>query len=120
VYPFGRQTPLGCHYHRAKTGWEITLFAARTEIVGGPRDGEQQPARFAVNLAELCSVFDSIESFRWQAHRYSRRDEIGPHVAVEGKYRGQTVWLRIPAAAPKQFPPGRQTRANSSPSEELW
>jgi hypothetical protein len=120
VHPMDVLAPLGCHYHHDVTGWEITLFASRTEIVGGPRDGQLRPSRFGVDLLGLCSVFTNIQSLQWQAHRFGSRDEIGPHIAVEGDYCGQRIWLRVPAAAPEQFPPGRHAATNSSQWEEVW
>jgi hypothetical protein len=95
------------------------LFAARVETIGGPRDGEIRAARFRVDLLGLCALFTSIESVHWQAHRLGRRDDLGPHVAVEGRTRGHRVWLRIPASAPAQFVPWRETSPNSSRWEEV-
>jgi len=120
IHAVDYESPIGCHYHHDKTGWEVTLFTGATEIVGGPRDGHRRVPRFGVDLVGLCSVFESIHSMRWQAHRLGSRDDIGPHVAVEGDYGGQRIWLRIPAAAPEQFPPGCHAAPHSGHWEEVW
>jgi hypothetical protein len=121
VLPVADSAPLGCHYHLDDDGvWEVTLFAARKETVGGPQDGHVRPSRFRVDLLAVCAEFQTIHGVSWQAQRMGRRDELGPHVAVEGEFRGTTIWLRIPAAAPQQFPPCRSHVTNNHRSEEIW
>jgi hypothetical protein len=119
VHPLDVDAPVGCHYHQDDAGWEVTLFSARTETLGGARDGQVRSSRFRVDLLGVCSEFTSIQAMHWQPHRMGRRDEIGPHVACEGDYHGERIWLRIPAAAPAQFPPWRQSTHNSSRWEEV-
>lgn len=112
--------PLGCHVHRSPDAWEVTLFASKTEVIGGKRDGLLQSARFHLDLAGLLGVFSEIHCFHWQAQSLGRHDDLGPHVAIEGEYRGETVWLRIPADAPAQFPPGRHSVNCERTWEEVW
>lgn len=95
--------PMGCHFCCEDGVWEVTLFAATTEILGGPRDGLQRPSRFCLDLAGLTALFTSISSFHWQAHSLGRHDDLGPHVALEGDVAGNRVWLRIPARAPEML-----------------
>lgn len=28
--------PLGCHYQLIENIWEVTIFASKTEVIGGP------------------------------------------------------------------------------------
>jgi hypothetical protein len=120
VHPVDALAPLGCHYHQEGAGWEVTLFAARTEIVGGPRDGQQRPSRFGIDVLGMCAVFQSVRAIEWQAQRFSARDELGPHLSIRGDYCGQHIWLRIPAFAPEQFPPGRQAVTFNGEWNEIW
>jgi hypothetical protein len=39
-------SPIGCHFGFADEAWEISLFAASTQIVGGKHDGVLRPSRF--------------------------------------------------------------------------
>jgi hypothetical protein len=114
--------PLGCHtYFDEELGqWEVTLFASRTEIIGGPEDGTLCDATFAVDLRDLLPLLDDVESFYWQANPLGDEDELGPHVAIEGAYRGQPVWLRIVAIAPDRFEAGRHVRIHERRIEDLW
>lgn len=113
-------SPLGCHICEVGEVWEITLFASRTEILGGAQDGRLRPSRFHLNLSGLLQMFDAIESAYWQALKVGDDDELGPHIGVEGIYQGHRVWLRIPSQAPKQFPVGRRVNASQQRWEDLW
>ena len=120
IVPVDVMAPLGCHIARNDDCWEITLFASATEVVGGPQDGGPRPSHFFVDLQGFSSIFHSIDSLAWQAQGLGRDDEIGPHVSVEGDFRGHRVWLRIPAYAPRRFPPGRRADVNRQLWEEVW
>uniref|UniRef100_A0A7C4QP51 Uncharacterized protein n=1 Tax=Schlesneria paludicola TaxID=360056 RepID=A0A7C4QP51_9PLAN len=119
LHPTASSAPIGCHYHHSGTTWEITLFVSRREILGGPNDGRLQATRFCLDLLGICQVFDQVSSVAWQAHRQGRWDELGAHVAVEGDYRGQRVWLRIPAMAPAQFPAERSANHEGDPQKQV-
>lgn len=112
--------PLGCHYAETSEGWEITLFAASTEIIGGDQDGRRRPSRFFLDLDRVKSVFESVESYMWQAQGLGAMDDVGPHIAILGRYAGHPVWLRIPSVAPRQFPPGRRANVHQQNWEEVW
>ena len=122
LIPTGVAAPIGCHYHHnhSHDQWEVTLFAARTETVGGPLDGRISTSKFSVDLDGLAEIFDNVARFQWQALSLGQDDELGPHISVEGIYRGHSVWLRIPAVAPERFEPGRSTNAGNSRIEERW
>lgn len=106
-----RLAPVGCHFHKNEEAespqWEVTLFISSTEIYGGALDGQCAFSRFMVDLRELMSVFDVVESFYWQAQTMSEDDQLGPHVGIEGMFQGQSIWLRITAQPPSSFEPGR-------------
>lgn len=97
-------TPLWCHYHLDEWGWEITVFPPRREMVGGPYDGQTFSPRFCVDVQALLELFDSVQMVSWQAQRLGNADDVGAHLAVQGMYGGEPIWLRIPASAPTRFP----------------
>ncbi|MDP1797183.1 MAG: hypothetical protein Q8K78_06865 [Planctomycetaceae bacterium] len=112
--------PLGCHFFQSGDIWEVTLFAAKTEVVGGPRDGEQRPSRFHLDLAGLAQLFTSVTSFHWQTHSLGKNDDLGAHVAIEGDVNGHHVWLRIPSQAPAMFEIGRIALMHDRRWKEAW
>jgi len=112
--------PLACHVCQNEGVWELTLFASRTEIVGGAQDGGVRPSRFHINVKDLLALFDDVTSAYWQAQGLGSTDDLGPHFGVEGVYEGHHVWLRLPAIPPKRFPPGRQALIHEGTWDELW
>ena len=112
--------PIGCHYCRAEGAWEISLFPSSTQIVGGGRDGETRRSRFTLDIKALTSLFAAISSASWQAHALATDDEIGPHLAIEGKYGEEDVLLRILAFPPKRFASGRRAIVYAPLWEETW
>lgn len=112
--------PIGCHFCHEADVWEVTLFAARTEVIGGRRDGETRPCRFCLDLAGLAPLFSSITAFYWQAHALGKQDDVGAHVAMEGIVEGNRVWLRIPSHAPAMFDAGRVALIHDRRWEEAW
>lgn len=107
IEPFGPGAPLGCHYVQVDGVWEITLFAESTEVLGGPEDGSVKQPQFAVRISAVLDVFQSVSGCTWQAHGLGENDDLGPHLAVEGTFKGRLIWLRILAQAPQRFPPRR-------------
>src|SRR5437879_5970087 len=112
--------PVGCHFCLVDGTWEISLFAAGTQIVGGKKDGVVRASRFSVDLQSLLKLFSEIESLSWQALRLSADDELGPHISLAGTHAGNRVWLRILAWAPKRFAPGRRAVGYEHAWEEIW
>src|SRR5687768_15607754 len=101
IVPADWLSPLGCHYHRAGEIWEVTLFASLTEVIGGDKDGAIVRSRFSVDLIRLYAIFTEVDTFHWQALPLGAQDELGPHVAVEGRYGAERVWLRVLARPPR-------------------
>ena len=115
-------SPIGCHYFfdDADDRWEVALFAAGTETVGGAHDGTVTPSKFTVDLINIADIFSEISKLNWQAQPLDGTDELGPHLSVEGTYAGADVWLRILAQPPKRFQNGRFARAYEMRLDEAW
>ncbi len=113
-------SPLGCHFQEISGVWEITIFASRTEIVGGSQDGRSRHSPFSVDVANVLSAFSDVENIGWQAHRLDRQDDLGPHLSVDGTVENHRVWLRVTSAAPERFEPGRRALVNQQGFEEVW
>lgn len=120
IYPFDILSPVGCHYHRGETQWEVTIFASSTELIGGPRDGLRTSSKFSLNLTGVHGILDRVTEFRWQPLYVGEGDELGPHISLEGSYDGHELWLRILSEAPADMDPGRIVWANEGRWEEVW
>ncbi len=112
--------PLGCHTFRDGSIWEITLFVAATEIVGGVADGRLTYSRFVVDVPLLLQAFSQVISCSWYAGADSNSEQLGSHLSLEGYYGEHHVWLRVPDRAPSVFEPGRVVRVHDQTIEELW
>ena len=112
--------PLGCHFQFVNNVWETTLFASRTEIVGGSEDGRSRNSSFDVDVKSVIELFSNVEKIAWQAQPLDQFDELGAHVAIEGLYEGKQVWLRITATSPERFEAGRRAFVNQHQFEEIW
>ena len=114
LQPLVLDVPLGCHVAspnspEQKQAWEISLFPAKTEVVGGRLDGAVFVSPFLLDLRQLLLLFDNVEEVRWQTGRVScQKDEIGAHVFVAGHFQGHYVWLRVLAEAPSRFGVGQK------------
>lgn len=111
--------PLGCHFHPEDGIWEVTLFYAATEVVGGERDGSRTQALFWVDLRQLSEVLE-IDQLHWQSHPVDGDDQLGAHVSMTGCYRGQSIWLRILANSPTELPPGQLENSPCGTVMENW
>jgi hypothetical protein len=114
--------PLGCHtFHDDQTNtWEVTLFASRTEVVGGPRDGSQIPDGLQFDVTAAIAAFDSPPQVHWQVGLVADDDELGTHLSFEGLARGHNVWLRIKEESPEWAGAGRLLHAADGTMEDLW
>ena len=114
--------PLGCHYYfnKSRNQWEVTLFASKTETVGGEFDGKISSSKFNLDLKILSEMFSEVTRFHWQALAIGPDDELGPHLSLEGIYQGRSVWLRIPATAPSRFTSGRCFNAYEFRLTDNW
>jgi hypothetical protein len=114
--------PVGCHsdHDELHDVWEVTLFVSRTEILGGERDGKPTRSRFSVDLSGLESLFMQVDSFSWQANSLGEADDLGPHLALEGRVGPHRLWLRIVADPPPHFEPGRVADVYGERFQDRW
>ena len=120
IQPLEEMGPIGCHYFLAPSGWEITVFPALTEVVGGPNDGQMFGSKFEVDVVSLLSVFSQVTAVRWQSQELSDEDELGAHLSIEGHYHDEPVWVRVPAVSPERFEAGRQMHVHRGSWQEIW
>lgn len=119
-HPYDHLPPIGCHFHQSKKVWEVTLFASRTEIVGGSEDGRTTQARFNVDIKVVLGLFSRVDRISWQTQSFDQYDELGSHLSIEGLHADQQIWLRIPATAPARFDTGRLAIVSRREFEEVW
>lgn len=113
-------TTFGCHFCLADGVWEVTLFAEAVEVVGGPKDGSIKKSSFGVHITEILDLFQNITSCAWQAQPMGDDDDLGPHLSVEGNYKGRNVWLRVLAEPPQSFPVRRVSQTPRLVGDDGW
>lgn len=115
------ESPIGCHYFYDSDAdmWEISVFAAATEIIGGPLDGTRFSTPVTINLSAFAGLFDSTPEVR-PASDPRNTDQRPSHVSCEGRVRGRTVWLRVLKNAPDEVEPGRILHSDNGHVETLW
>lgn len=112
-------TQLGCHFYLERGIWEVTLFFAATEVVGGKHDGVRRQAPFWVDVRALGQVFDLTELY-WQSHVMDSDDALGSHLSIVGSYVGNSIWLRVLQNAPSELPAGHLAPAACGEILENW
>lgn len=95
------ESELGCHvYFAPENGeWEITLFA-EPPAWGGRLKPPQAPPVLSVDISRILRLFDRVSNCRWQTTELTADDDLGPHLSVEGDYRGHPVWVRLLSRKP--------------------
>lgn len=71
-----------------------------------------------MDLKALWSAFDEIVEIHWNAHPLGPHDQDGAYVAVEGRYQGHEVWLRVLAEAPEDEEPAMQIDPSTIVTED--
>ncbi|MBT5021073.1 hypothetical protein N8590_02885 [bacterium] len=117
---FDEDAPIGCHYFSEGETHEVSLFVSSTEVVGGPNDGKRINSRYIVDVVELMTLLDEVESITWQAHIIDEDDDLGPHLSVSGIYHGESVWLRVLGETPDEFLPGRLAIVAEKKFVNIW
>src|SRR5207253_9016042 len=84
--------PLGLRYHEEEGFWEIWIYPTPVELVGGAHDGAVVVPGFRLDLDQLRQEFDTVVAFGWDALGLTGSE--GPHVAVEGVFRGREAYLQ--------------------------
>lgn len=122
LYPIDPLAPLGCHHYfdQATQQWEVTLFVGGTRVIGGPCDGRTVSSRFVADLLPIARAFETIDAMRWQSDRAGNEDDVGAHLAIEGRFHGDAVHLRLCAQAPASFEPSREVRIYEKRMVDLW
>lgn len=120
LVPIDILSPVGCHYAFDSGRWEVTLFASKTEIVGGHKDGVSRSSQFILDVLGLQRLFDDVRECHWQPQRIGFEDELGPHLSIFGTFQGESVWMRILSQAPDRFESGRQARVYELLWTEKW
>lgn len=68
--------------------WLFYVYPSLNEIYGGPRDGKVIAPGFALCLTALMQVFDAPPHVDWITPTGFSGDLDGPHICVDGVYRG--------------------------------
>lgn len=112
--------PIGCHYHLSEEYHEISLFVSSTQVVGGSNDGHHLVAKFVVDVVEIMTILDFVDSASWQAQKIDQGDEIGPHFSITGIHDGEAVWIRVLGETPEAFLPGRLSYVSDQTFVNVW
>lgn len=92
--------------------WHVRLYLGRTEIVGGPNDGESRHTGFTFDVSRLLAILDGVESLRWSVSPESA-DPVPPEaprrgascLTIEGHFADNPVRLQIPSIPPAEAGP---------------
>ena len=79
---------------------ELIFYPAPIELLGGEDDGTIVSTGFSLDVKELISSFDQVDSIRWCAQACSPYDAEGANISIEGMYQGHSVWVRVLAYPP--------------------
>lgn len=96
--------PLACRYLTDDDIVDMLIYATPVEIVGGADDGEIVDPDFDLDLVRFHDLFTSIVDFGFSA--LGSEDECGPHIWLEGEFRGQPVYLHVLSRPPEDEEPG--------------
>jgi hypothetical protein len=96
--------PLACRYTAEDDIVDVLVYATPVEIVGGADDGEIVDPDFDLDLVRFRELFSRVDDFGWSA--LGLQDDGGPHIWVEGVFRGQPVYVQLLSRAPEDEEPG--------------
>lgn len=115
------EIPLGCHFFRdaERSIWEVTLFAGRTEVFGGPADGRAFPLSFSVSVDAVAELFDLRPTIAWISDM-SEENSPGPHLSLRGLRFEHQVWLRILQQAPEWAGPAVLVESDTGVMIDCW
>lgn len=116
------QCPVGCHFFhdRETLTWEVSVFVAATEIVGGSMDGTCYTTSLHLNISRIINLFDEVSQISWQSDSVAEDDELAQHVAFEGTINSHRIWLRVLKESPQGTGPGRLLHSKTGELETLW
>jgi len=99
----------------AEDGWELMLFLGRTEVVGGPQDGQTKLANFRLDLLTVLDNFSEVDHVEWHANPQTppRESEADPSLLeIRGLAEEESLTLLIFAAPPTEMGPGIRENIN--------
>lgn len=96
--------PVGFMYGEEAGFWDIAIYPKSVEVVGGREDGEILAPGFSLDLEGLRAEFERVDGVSWQS--LGSPGGEGPHVSIEGAFRGHEVFLQVLAYAPDDTEPG--------------
>jgi len=106
--------PVGFLYREEAGFWDIAIYPKSVEVVGGPEDGEILAPGFSLDLEGLRAEFERVDGISWKSLGWPGGE--GPHVSIEGAFRGHQVFLQVLAYAPEDEEPGSKLdRIRQSP-----
>lgn len=88
--------------------WELSMYLGRTEVVGGPQDGEDQPVDFSLDLRGITGVLGPCEILEWTViHDSSMASERMPRslLRVETAWEGNRVRVLFASHPPQEVGP---------------
>ena len=102
--------PLGFRYREEDGLWELVIYPTPVELMGGAEDGAIVAPGFSLDLEGLRGEFEQVVVCAWQSLGFP--NDEGPHVAIEGVYRGHEVFVQVFAYAPDDEEPGMKLDAS--------
>ena len=106
VVSWNDEVNLQCHVFQNTDAdgdeWEVTLFG-EPQTFGGRLKSICIDSCLTVNILNVATLFEDVDTCHWQTGTVDQSDELGPHVAVCGSFRGRRVWLRILSKAPESL-----------------
>jgi hypothetical protein len=116
--PFSGIARPGFECRRAEDRWEIALFLGKTEVVGGPNDGEMMPVNFMYDVAGLSRLFERLDALRWNAfpdcHVCNDGEMDLSFVVAEGLVQGELVSVQVHAGPPHAAGPALKRFSDGS------
>ena len=112
--PAGDVARVGFECRLTENAWELLLFLGRTEIVGGPADGQIRFADFRFDVLTLIDNFTVVDQVEWNSE--TRSPLAGePHrsfLRISGRVDEQPLSLQIFASPPSGVGPGIRAHHN--------
>ena len=68
--PHSQLGPLAYRWRNEGGYWEMWVYPAPAELVGGAEDGAVVSPGFSLDVQELSSAFEELEDVHWQAHAF--------------------------------------------------
>lgn len=98
--------PLAFRWGSEDDFWEVMVYCAPGEAVGGAEDGAVLVPGFSLDVSELMSIFEELRDSHWQSHSFGPHGHKGSHISIEGVFQGHHVYLQVLAEAPEDEKPG--------------